>query len=110
MKLKIKVIIIALSFWVLLTGCEEKGMTADDVEKLIQNNLRVGDSSAAIEAFLDNQKIAHSYDDFNKRYQCIIRDPSPKYPKGRHSIVIHIYVDKNKNYERVEVRNSFTAV
>jgi len=92
------------------SGCAEHMMTSGKVEKLISEKLVVGDSESRIEDFLKDHDIAFSYDDFNNRYQCIIRDPSPSKPKGYHSIVIYIYVDDSKTFQRAEVRDSYTGL
>lgn len=91
-------------------GCAEQSMNSKKVEKLIEESLDVGAGQKEIERFLEDNEIIYSYDDFNKRYQCIIRDPSPKKPTGYHSIVIHIYVDEEMQFKRAEVRDSYTVL
>ncbi|RUO20978.1 hypothetical protein CWE08_07705 [Aliidiomarina iranensis] len=110
MKYMIKMVFFLSVMFIANSGCAEHMMTSGKVEKLFNETLAVGDSESKIENFLKDHDIAFSYDDFMRRYQCIIRDPSPRKPKGYHSIVIHIYVDADRNFQRAEVRDSYTGL
>lgn len=100
-------ILVALT---LSTGCSANMVTSKKIEKLISENLEPGDPFDTIEEFLRGQNLSFTYDRFSSRYSSIIRDPAWYKPKGYHSIVIHIYVDENKAFQRAEVRDSYTLI
>ena len=107
----IRSILVLLSLVALLVGCNDStDMTAKKVDEILRRELKVGDSQQKIEAILSKEKIEFSFDDFNQRYQCIIRDPSASKPKGYHSIVIYVYVDSERRYTKHEARDSYTAL
>lgn len=108
-----KTIIAVLSLFVILIfwfAYTDTSMTSSKVNALISAKLQIGDPPAKIESFLKKHNIRYTFDDFSKRYQCIIRDPSPYKPKGYHSIVIYVYVDDNKSYKSAVVRDSYTII
>lgn len=81
---------------------------AEEVRQSISKELHVGADEQLIEAFFKRHGIAYSYDGFARRYQAIIRDVSNS-PDVDQAIVVHVYVDDGKRFERAEVRDSFTA-
>ena len=99
--------ILILLFAVIIFGCEPTlDITPKQVESDFNLVLKVGDSSEKIESYFKSENIDYSFDDFSNRYQSIIRHPDSNY----HAIVIHVYVDSNKNYLKVEARDSYTAI
>lgn len=108
MRILAKVMFFILVAFTVIPGCSASIMTSKKTEKLISENLNVGDSYTKIETFLKNHDIVFGYDNYHSRYQCIIRDPAWYKPKGYHSIVIYIYVDESKAFQRAEVRDSYT--
>lgn len=100
-------ILVALT---VIPGCSANMVTSKKIEKLISSSLEPGDSSDTIEAFLRGQDLSFTYNRFRSRYNSIIRDPAWYKPKGYHSIVIHIYVDESKTFQRAEVRDSYTLI
>ena len=84
-------------------------MTSGQIRSLIEQELSVGDSAIEIEKFLKLNEITYSFDKYNKRYQCLIRDPSGK-ETGYHSIVIYISVDEWNQYLTFKVFDSFTGI
>ncbi len=104
-------ILVILSLVALFVGCNDStDMTAKKVDETLRRELKIGAVQQKIEAILSKEKIEYSFDGFNQRYQCIIRDPSKAKPKGYHSIVIYIYVDSERRYTKHEVRDSYTAL
>jgi hypothetical protein len=104
-------ILILFSLVALLVGCDASAdMNAKTVDEILRRELQVGDSQQKIEAILSKAKIEYSFDEFNQRYQCIIRDPSASKPKGYHSIVVHVYVNSERRYLKHEARDSYTAL
>lgn len=79
---------------------------AEEVRQLIAAELQVGAEAREIEAFFDRHNITYSYDRFNQSYNGIIRDVSPVLDQA---VVIRVYVDEEKHFQRAEVRDSFTA-
>ena len=84
-------------------------MTSGQIRSKIERELNVGDSAIEIENFLKLNEITYSFDKYNNRYQCIIRDPSGLII-GYHSIVIHIVVDERKQFLSSEVYDSYTTI
>lgn len=78
----------------------------EEVRRLITAELQVGVEAQAIEAFFDRHGITYSYDRFNQSYNGIIRDVSSVLDQA---VVIRVYVDEEKRFQRAEVRDSFTA-
>lgn len=110
-------LIAILSFLLLMSGCEsgDKGMLegmntqrAEQTKRLIANELAVGDNSDSIEAFFQKHNIIYSYDRFARRYQAIIRNVSSD-PRVDQSVLVDIYVDDMRRFQRAEVHDSFTA-
>lgn len=79
-------------------------VTPAEVEKQFCSALKVGDSAEAIEKYLRKRGLDGSYDINQSRYQSIIRHPD----SGFHAITIHIFVDKQKRFVRVEAHDSYT--
>ena len=89
----------------LLTGCcPHLGIAPEDVVAEINEALKPGDGSDAIEAYFKKAKLSASYDNFANRYQGIIRHPE----SNCHAIVIYVNVDENGKFVSVEVRDSYT--
>ena len=84
-------------------------MSSEHVRSVIDEELSLKDTSQEIENFLNSKGIMYSYDKYNSRYQCIIRDPSGK-ERGQHSIVIYINVDDKKRYVGSKVFDSYTGI
>jgi len=84
---------------ILLNGCYiNKGLTKDQIEKIINENLKYGDPETEIINFLDTQKWGYSYDTSLKRYQvrCPISEKK-RYILSTREIFIDIYVDSEKS-------------
>ena len=84
-------------------------MTSGQIRSKIERELNVGDSAIEIENFLKLNEITYSFDKYNNRYQCIIRDPSGQ-EIGYHSIVIYIAVDERKQFLASEIFDSYTEI
>ena len=105
-------LLLALFFGALpFCGCskEKESITSGQIRSLIDQELNIGDSAIDIEKFLKLNEITYSFDKYNNRYQCIIRDPSGK-KTGYHSIVIYISVDERKQYLASNVFDSFQGI
>jgi len=77
-------------------------MSAKELERLIYDNLDSSNDYQDIEIFFDSQDWIYDYDRYASRYQAI--DPrEDQLPEiaGRHQI--YVYVDEQKNFERVEI-------
>ena len=109
MKKLITLLFCTVTFFLIPACGKENKMTAKKIRSIINQELSVKDSSQDIEGFLESMKITYSYDKYNNRYQCIIRDPSGKII-GYHSIVIYINVDEQKRYVSSEVFDSYTGI
>lgn len=79
-------------------------VTPDQAEQKINAALSPGDSSAKIEAYFKIEGLGATYNKFGKRYQSIIRHPDSDF----HAITIHVYVDENKTFLKVEADDSYT--
>ncbi len=79
---------------------------AEEVRQLIAAELQVGSDAQEIVDFFERHNISYSYDRFSNRYQAVIRDVSPVLDQA---VVIHVYVDREKSFQRAEVQDSFTA-
>lgn len=95
----------------LLSACSllEK-TTPEEVKQNLEAELTDDSCTEEIEEVLTRNGIGHSFDPFSRfgtwqRYQGIIRDVSPFLD---HAIVVYVYVDEDKCYEKVETSNSFT--
>lgn len=84
-------------------------MTSGQIRSKIERELNTGDSAIKIENFLKLNEITYSFDKYNNRYQCIVRNPSGK-ETGYHSIVIYITVNERKQYLASEVFDSYTGI
>ena len=80
-----------------------------EVRTVITNELRAGSTSEKIENFLNKYEINFSYDEFAERYQGIIRNVSNNKEIDQ-SVIIYIYVDKQKQFKSSEVTDSFTTI
>lgn len=90
-----------------IASCEKmKNMSSKHVRSIIDDELSLKDTSQEIENFLNSKGITYSYDKYNRRYQCIVRDKDV----GKHSIVIYINVDEEKRYVSSEVFDSYTGI
>lgn len=81
---------------------------ANEVELSIHTELQVGAASQAIEEYFDRHGIAYSYDKFARRYQAIVRNVAISSDVDQ-AIVIYVYVDEEKRFQRAEAHDSFTA-
>lgn len=90
----------------LFSGCMQH-TTAKEVEALLRDRLEPGASKAQIEGVLTDLDITYSFDDFNRRYQGIVRNPNGS---NYHAVVIHIYIDTTGHMTRLEVRDSYTLI
>ena len=77
-----------------------------EFRKLVEQDLEVGASSETIEAFFEKYEIGYSYNRFANRYRGMVRDVENNSILTQ-NVVIHIYVDENKNFVRADVYDSF---
>ena len=98
----------------LLVACaghvSEPVTTKADIEALIAANLRVGDPSKRVEAFLVENFGSFGFYATLRRYKHIIRDPNPNRRDGFHSILIHIYMDDAGRMVRSDVLDIYTSL
>jgi hypothetical protein len=80
--------------------------TLEEVRAQFEKKVKPGDEKQNVEKALAQIGIAYSWDGFSERYQGIIRHPNSNF----HAIVIHVYVDGEAKYERIEIEDSFTAL
>ena len=91
----------------LLVACGSTlDVTASDVERKISGMLNPGDSPEKIEVYFEKEGLPFSYDEFSSRYQSIIREAN----SNHHAIVIHVYVDEDQNFIKVEANDSYTGL
>jgi hypothetical protein len=87
-------------------GCHDRDKAAvADMEELIHQTLKPGDSAVKIEAFFKDQNLPYDFDRFNQGYQATMT------LEGRaiESVVtIYIYVNGDHSFKRAEVRMSYT--
>ncbi len=81
---------------------------AEEVRKLISNELKVGASSVEIEGFFQRHQVGYSYNKYFKRYKGIIRDVDNSRVVDQ-DVLIYIYVDEDKLFTSSEVQDIFTA-
>jgi hypothetical protein len=84
-------------------GEESKEMQRADVEAIVNRELEQGDSRAEIEAFLNRHGIKYTFDDYMKRYQCLISDTGRSY----HAIRIYIYIDERDLFKEADIRDLY---
>ena len=97
---------------VLVGGCSDNAGSAhaDDlplahqVQVEFSAALKPGDSAEKIEAFLGNRGLGFSYDEFQNRYQAVIRSEKTDF----HAIQIYVNVDAEKRFLSVEAFDSYT--
>jgi hypothetical protein len=91
-------------------GCQDKDKAAvAEVEKLIQQNLKPGDPSAKIEAFFKQHDLPYGFDGLNQRYQSRVPSSEKTDSKGvKSSIGMYIYVNKDRSFQKAEVRMDYT--
>ena len=91
---------------VALTGCWLEPLPApEQVKSDIERHLKPGDPHTAVEKALKGQKLGFSYDKYANRYQSIIRQRHSNFK----AVVIHVYLDEQRRFLRVETRNSYTS-
>jgi len=112
MKLKLYIIIISILF-IFLNGCQnEKILKKEQVEKIINENLKSGDPENRIINFLDAQKWLYEFDSCQKRYQILCPNCEKKrYILTARQIYIYIYIDtENSNsFKYAEVLHIYTS-
>lgn len=102
-----RTLIVALVVLVcLFSGCMQH-TNAREVEALLRDRLEPGASRAQIESVLTDLEITHSFNDFNRRYNGIVRNPNGS---NYHAVVIHIYIDATGNMTHMEIRDSYTLI
>ena len=102
---RVLVVVIVL----MITGsCRGENVTSSRLDAALRTQLSSGDSAARIKEVLAREGIVFSYDEFQRRYQGIIRNPTKS--NKLHDIVIYVYVDAGGNYERHTVEDSYTGV
>ena len=82
-------------------------VTAGEVQVMIDSELSVGASAQEIESFFEKRGIGFSFSTFQDRYNSIYRDVS-RYTFIDKVVVIHIYVDSDKEFTRASVYPSYT--
>ena len=85
-------------------GAETSQMTKEEVSTLIARELVIGAPSTDIEAFFKRHDLPFTYDRIQDRYQSLIRITE------FHAILIYIYVSKDKDFARAEVKNGYTGL
>ena len=86
-------------------GCMGGGMSAEEIENLVNSHLKKGDGEEKIISFFESQQWPYSYDRFTKRFQA--RDPSEEGNKIVNQVLI--YVDDSKSFLKVEVESDHAA-
>jgi hypothetical protein len=98
----------------LCSGCgpeDSGGVTSSKgIASAIEGKLSPGDDRSLIERVTAELGARCSLDTFNRRYQCIIRDPNPELPIGYHAISIYLYLDEQNRFLRSEVRDSYSMI
>ncbi len=104
---------------VFLFSCSnDKILTKDKIEVLIDNSLSVSSSKKDIEGFLNKQKWIFSFDDSSSRYQ-IITPPGISKCRFRNPLLsfiydceiqIYIYVDEKENYSKRDVVEIYSGL
>ena len=79
---------------------------ADEIRKLVEDNLKVGASSIAIEDFLQTNFGRYTYDRFANRYWAIVRNVEND-SIWIQDVVILIFLDEKKSFIRAEVSDAF---
>lgn len=102
----IYLLLVLLSLPLIAACAPTLDVTAEEVEHRINEELKAGDGADEIEAYFKNEGLSVSYDEFNSRYQSIIRHPESNY----HAITIYIYVDKDGNFVKAEANDSYTSL
>lgn len=98
-------VIALLTVVVFTVGCfPTLDVTPVEVERQFRVALKPGDSAEVIEQYLHGRGLTGSYDNYQSRYQSIIRHPDSEF----HAIVIYIFVDKQKKLIKVEANDSYT--
>ena len=91
-------------------GCKDKGReTVAEMQTLIHQNLKPGDSEAKIEGFLKQNRIPYDFDAFNHRFQSRVPSSEKTNWIGIESVVmIHIYVNEDRTFKNADVRMVYT--
>lgn len=89
-----------------LSSCDDCIKTkADNVRSQLNNQLKIGDGPEKIEAVLKNERIMHSYDQYQNRYQGIIFDKSCSQYEA---VEVFIITDSSKRLLEIKVFASYT--
>jgi len=98
---------IILAFALALVACgPDIGARSQQIKSEFESSLKPGDSYTKIEQYLDAKGLDFTYDKYAGRYQSIIRYKESDFQ----AIIIYVYVDNHRNYLRLEVLESFTAL
>lgn len=73
----------------------------EEIMRLVNENLKYGDSNEKIIRFFESQNWVHTYDDIRKRYQTLGNLPEQSRHVSRYQI--WIYVDDSKSFSSVDV-------
>jgi hypothetical protein len=94
--------LLLLLFTTLAANCIEKIMSESDIEEIIKNQLKIGDSKDHIERFLEQVGWSYVYDEDLYRYQArnLEEDKLPEL-MGRN--LVYLYIDKEQKFLKFEV-------
>lgn len=105
-----KFLVVLLLLSVTTISCSNSQvMSAEELKSFINDNLKPGDPSEEIEAFLDSQGWPYAFDDFVQRYQAHYPDGDVNKPHLIKAVAILIYVDESRAFQRVVVEEVFTG-
>lgn len=86
--------------------CPRVSVTPTSFVEEMESAVAVGSPAAAIEDYLKQHSIDFSFDEFQSRYQAIIRHPT----SNCHAVVIYVYTGAERAFDRVEAEDAFTLL
>lgn len=77
--------------------------TPGEIVSRFGERIALGAPAAQVEDTLRGMGVSFSWDEYNHRYQGIIRAPGSNF----HALIIHVYLDGTGGYEKIEAKDSF---
>jgi hypothetical protein len=110
-EVRILMIVLFASSLFALSACHAREVGAADLQKLIQQSLKPGDSGAEIVRFFEEHKLPYDFDLVNQRYESVVPASQQRNIIGvKSAISIYIYVNKDRSFQRAEVEKFYTYI
>lgn len=95
---------------IFLIECIGTNMNKKQIEKLINQNLKPGDSESKIVIFFESQGWLYEYDKYSERFQAKSPGTLTNYFIFEKGIQIYIYLDENMLFKKAEVIEVYSSL